>query len=173
MRVASARPRLTLAVRSTYAPFVDGALSTTDRYPRDHKLGVDVQDRYRSAFEATRQFANVRISDDPEGLHCRLEIVSGREPSHELRRIVSILFTLGLLSHEQRETVQLTATVSAPARGETIYRLEAKITTNAEHGGNTKLRRPRALCGPENDLVATLVAHMAKDGWLDAAGRVR
>ncbi|MEZ5966868.1 MAG: hypothetical protein R3F56_23715 [Planctomycetota bacterium] len=169
--VATARPPMTLAVESTYAPFVDGELSTTQRYPRNHGLGREDRDRYRRAFEASGQFTAVTLAPPGDGPHCRLSVVSGREPPHELRRAVSILLTLGLLSHEQREIVRLEAAVSAPGRAVQTYRLEARITTNARSAGATRLHRPPSFSGPENDLVAALVALMGRDGWLDGASR--
>jgi len=169
-RDASQRVPLTITVQSTYAPYVDGDLSTTDLYPRDRELGQQDLRRYREALLATQQFVEVTAGDPGPGLHCALTVVSGREPARNGRRMLSILLTFGQLSHEQREIVRLEAVVSRPGREPSTYRLEGRITTDAVDFETSRTRRSRSLCGPEGELARALVSRMVADGWLDAAG---
>ena len=172
-READARLPLTFAVRSTYAPFVDEDLSTTDLYPRDRRLLRDEVARYAQALTATGQFASVTEGAPGNGLHCQFVIVSGREPSNEFVRVLSILLTLTLLPHEQREIVRLQAEVSSPSRASATYECRALVTSSATAFDDTRLRRPRSFSGPEHELVAALVARMATDGFLDRRGGAR
>ncbi|MCU0866557.1 MAG: hypothetical protein MUC36_22460 [Planctomycetes bacterium] len=168
-RDASQRVPLTITVQSTYAPYLDGDLSTTDRYPRDSKLGQQDLHRYRLALLATQQFEAVAAGDPGQGLHCALNVVSGREPARTGRLLLSILLTFGQLSHEQREIVRIEAVVSRPGREPSKYHLEGRITTDAVLD-SAHTRRANSLCGPENELARALVSQMAVDGWLDAMG---
>jgi hypothetical protein len=164
-RPLARRPGLSLEVDSTYAPYVDGQLDLGDVYARDGQLGLVEGRVYRNAFESTRQFAAVQTGQAGSSLHCRLAIVSGREPPNELLRTVSILFTFGLLAHHQREIVSLTATVSAPWRAPMDYALEAEIDTRAVSADASGPRR--LFYEPEQQIVDALVARLAADGWLD------
>lgn len=172
-RAAHARGPLAVSLQSTYAPYVDGDLSRTDLYPRDRELGRQDLERYRQALAATQQFAAVTLGGPGQGLHCALTVVSGREPAQPGRRWLSLLLTLGQLSHEQREIVRLEAVVSAPGRAPASYRFEGRVTTDAVGADDVQTRRPYSLCGPENELARALVSHLAKDGWLESAGGAR
>lgn len=169
-REASQRVPLAITVQSTYAPYVDGDLSTTDSYPRDRELGQQELRRYRLALLATQHFVEVTAGDPGPGLHCALTVVSGREPAREGRRVLSILLTFGQLSHEQCEIVRIEAVVSRPGREPSTYRLEGRITTDAVGFDSARTRRSDSLCGPESELARALVSRMVADGWLDAAG---
>lgn len=168
-REASQRVPLSITVKSTYAPYVDGDLSTTDLYPRDRRLGQEDLGRYREALLATQQFVEVTAGDPGPGLHCALTVVSGREPARDGRRALSLL-TFGQLSHEQREIVRLEVVVSRPGREPSTYRLEGRITTDAGDFATSRTRRSHSQCGPEGELARALVSRMVTDGWLDAAG---
>lgn len=163
---AACRP-LGISLQSTYAPYENGELSTTDLYPRDSELGARELHRYREALLSTQRFESVAKGEPGKGLHCALTVVSGREPARKGRCILSF-FLFGLLSHEQREIVRIQAVVTAPGRSAQTYRLEGRITTDAIMDIHVGLHRD-FLDGPEKDIAMALASHMEKNGWLDTA----
>lgn len=161
-RPPASRPDLTIAVQSTYAPYANEDLQLGELYPRDGRLGRREQARYQEAFAATQQFRSVAIGDAGNPLHCRLVILSGREPptNHLLAGL-----TFGLVPTYRREILRLDATVSAPGRVPARYALEGRVLSRTRGPGDTT--QPRFSNLPEQQLTAALVARMAADGWLD------
>ena len=161
-RPPATRPDLTIAVQSTYAPYGDEDLQLGDLYPRNGRLGRMEQNRYQEAFAATQQFRSVAVGDAGNPLHCRLVILSGREPP--TNRLLAGL-TFGLVPTYRREILRLDATVSAPGRVPASYAIEGRILSRTQGPGDTT--QPRFSNVPEQQLTAALVARMAADGWLD------
>jgi hypothetical protein len=150
-----------ITVESTYAPYVDGRLQLDDLYPRNGRRGREEQVRYEMAFEATQQFRAVEIGEVGNGLHCRVAVVSGREPPN---RLISGL-TFGLVPIYRREIIAIEATVSAPGRAPATYAIEGRITSRIQ--GPIDPDQRRYSNEPEQRLAASLAGWMADDGWLD------
>jgi hypothetical protein len=156
------RPDLTIAVESTYAAFVDDRLQLDDLYPRNGRLGRQELAHYVMAFRATEQFRTVATGQPGNGLHCRVAVVSGREPPGDHLRTI---LTFGLVPTRQREIISIQATVSAPGREPATYAVEGRITMRTQ--GPIARQTERWSSEPECQLAACLVARMMDDGWLD------
>lgn len=172
LALPDARIDLALTVASTFTPFVDGGIDLDDPYPRDGRLGERDAERWRGAFAALDYFDDVTLGDapPPHGVHCRLEVTSGREPSNEWLRTASFL-TLGLLPHRQREPMLLRATF-ADADGATARcELRATIVSTATRLDSTRLRRD--FDGPERELARRLTMLLAADERVRSRGASR
>jgi hypothetical protein len=124
------------------------------------------QDAYREALLATDRFASVQPASAGQRLHCSLAVRAHRA----IPETMVLVLSAGLIPDAKSERIELVATVTAPGRAATVYKVRAR--------SHTLLWSPLIPIGLVQMVTQTgtlqqgidaLVASIAADGWLESA----